>query len=152
MVLSLFRITAHFLKLSKAFLCCVHSATRHDQLFSVSFNSEPISKACPCCMHSARRHDQLFFVFSNHNPFLKLFKICPCCVGSTSRRGQLFRVSLKSQAFPKFVLVVYMLLPDITSGVLSLSQITAHLSIIPRFVLCCVHGASMARPVVFILL
>ena len=90
MVLSLFRITAHFLKLSKACLCCVHSATRHDQLFSVSFNSEPISKA-----------------------FQSLPMLCGCYKQTWLIVHHLIsKITANFWSFPKFVLVVSMLLAD----------------------------------------
>ena len=90
MVLSLFQLTAHFLKLSKACLCCVHSATRHDQLFSVSFNSESISKA-----------------------FQSLPMLCGCYKQTWLIVHHLIsKITANFWSFPKFVLVVYMLLAD----------------------------------------
>ena len=112
-----------FLKLFKVCPCCVGSASRHGQLFTVSLKSQPIYQS----------FQSLFFVvcmlladmaygsqcLSNNSPFSSFPKYVYVvwvvladmanCSLSRSNHGPF-------SYFPKFSLVVYMLLADMASS------------------------------------
>ena len=71
-----------FSKLSKVYCCCVHAASRHGHLFSVSFKS-PIFQA-----------------------FQSLLLLCTCCQQTWPIILSFLQITAHFSSFPKFDLVV----------------------------------------------
>ena len=88
----------------------MHSARRHDQLFFVFSNHSPflkLFKVCPCCVGSASRHGQLFTVSLKSQPiyqsFQSLFFVVCMLLADMASCFQSLQITAHFSSFPRFI-------------------------------------------------